>query len=288
VTAPILVTGASSAIGLRVVDRLRGQGRPVRCLVRRRPVANADELVQGDLGDSATLDAAVEGAEVIVHAAAITHARRSRDYVETNLIGTQRLLETAARHEVGRFVHVSTRAVSKSGGAYSVSKHQAEDAVREAPVEHTIVRLSEMYGGGTEGIDQIVARARRGAAIPVVGDGADRVCPMHIDDAAAALAGAVAAPVASGRTYTLGGECMTTREFAEACARVFSSDSRVLPVAIAAVAVLGALGRVLPLPVYPDQLARLRAADKPQVSPDAERDLGFRTRPLDEGLRGLP
>jgi hypothetical protein len=81
---------------------------------------------------------------------------------------------------------------------------------------------------------------------------------------------------------------MTTREFAEACARVFSSDSRVLPVAIAAVAVLGALGRVLPLPVYPDQLARLRAPDKPQVSPDAERDLGFRTRPLDEGLRGLP
>jgi len=59
VAAPILVTGASSAIGLRVVDHLRGQDRPVRCLVRRRPVVNADECVQGDLRDGSTLDAAV-------------------------------------------------------------------------------------------------------------------------------------------------------------------------------------------------------------------------------------
>jgi nucleoside-diphosphate-sugar epimerase len=287
VAAPILVTGGSSAIGSRVVDRLRGQGRPVRCLVRRRPVANADELVRGDLGDGSTLDAAVEGAGVVLHVAAVTHARRARDYVETNVMGTKRLLEAAARHDVGRFVHVSTRAISEAGGAYSASKHLAEDVVRDAAVEHTIVRLSEVYGGdGAEGIDRIVSRARRGAAIPVVGDGADRVCPMHIDDAAAALAGAVAAPLAGGRTYTLGGECLTTREFAEACVRAFATESRVWPVAVAAVAILGVLGRVLPLPIYPDQLARLRA-DKAQISPEAERELGFRTRPLADGLRSL-
>jgi nucleoside-diphosphate-sugar epimerase len=288
VAAPILVTGASSAIGTRVVEQLRGQGRPVRCLVRRRPVENVDECVQGDLGDGSTLDAAVEGAEVVLHLAAVTHARRSRDYLETNVAGTQRLLEAAARHGVLRFVYVSTRAVSETGGAYSRSKLQAERAVTDAPVEHTIVRLSEMYGGaGAEGIDQIVARARRGAAIPVVGEGAERVCPMHVDDAVAALVGAVAAPAAGGRTYTLGGECMSIREFAEACARAFSTVSRLRPVPVTAVAALGMLGRVLPLPVYPDQLARLRAADKPQVSPEAEQELGFRTRPLAEGLAAL-
>jgi nucleoside-diphosphate-sugar epimerase len=287
VAAPILVTGASSAIGLRVVEQLRGQGRPVRCLVRRRPVANVDELVRGDLGDASTLDAAVQGAEVVLHLAAVTHARRSRSYVETNLMGTQRLLDAAARHGVRRFVHVSTRAISDAGGAYSVSKRLAEEAVREAPVEHTIVRLSEMYGGaGAEGIDRIVSRARRGAAIPVVGDGADRLCPMHVDDAVAALVGAVAAPLANGRTYTLGGECLTTREFAEACARAFSTKSRLRRVPVAAVVALGVLGRVLPLPIYPDQLGRLRA-EKPPASPEAERDLGFRARPLAEGLASL-
>jgi nucleoside-diphosphate-sugar epimerase len=288
VAAPILVTGASSAIGTRVVERLRGQDRPVRCLVRRRPIANVDECVHGDLGDGRTLDAAVEGAEVVLHMAAVTHARRPRDYVETNVHGTQRLLEAAARHGVRRFVHVSTRAVSETGGAYSRSKLLAERAVTEAPVEHTIVRLSEMYGGaGAEGIDQIVARARRGAAVPVVGEGAERVCPMHVDDAVAALVGAVTAPAAGGRTYTLGGECMSIREFAEACARAFSTVSRLRPVPVTAVAALGLLGRVLPLPIYPDQLARLRAPDKPRVSPEAEQELGFRTRPLAEGLAAL-
>lgn len=109
---------------------------------------------------------------------------------------------------------------------------------------------------------------------------------MHVDDAVAALAGAVAAPAASGRTYALGGDCLTVREFAEACARAFSSASRVRPVPVTAVAALGLLGRVLPLPIYPDQLARLRA-EKAPISPDAERELGFRTRPLIEGLASL-
>ena len=245
-------------------------------------------VVRGDLLNGSTLDAAVDGVEIVVHLAAVTHARRPRTYIEVNLTGTVRLLDAAARHGVRRFVHVSTRAVSDAGGAYSRSKHMAEHAVGEAPVDHTIVRLSESYGGaGAEGIDQIVARARRGAAIPVVGDGADRICPMHVDDAVAALAGAVAAPAASGRTYTLGGECLTVREFAEACVRAFSSKSRIRSVPVVAVAALGQLGRVLPLPIYPDQLARLRAADKPEVSPEAEGELGFKTRTLDEGLAGL-
>lgn len=286
-SAPILVTGASGAVGSRVVAQLRDQGWAVRCLVRRRPVPNADEVVQGDLGDASTLDTAVEGAKAVLHLAAITHARRPRDYTETNLTGTERLLDAAARHGVRRFVHGSTRSISEAGGAYSVSKRLAEQAVRAAPVEHTIVRLSEMYGGaGSEGIDRIVSDARRGAPILVVGDGAARLCPMHVDDAAAALAGAARAPEASGRTYALGGECLTTREFAEACARVFSSESRVRSVPVTAVMALGLLGRVLPLPIYPDQLARLRA-EKAQVSPEAEAELGFRTRPLAEGLASL-
>jgi hypothetical protein len=49
----------------------------------------------------------------------------------------------------------------------------------------------------------------------------------------------------------------------------------------------GLLARVLPLPIYPDQLARLRAEDKPQPSAEAEQELGFHTRPLAEGLAAL-
>jgi hypothetical protein len=46
------------------------------------------------------------------------------------------------------------------------------------------------------------------------------------------------------------------------------------------VAVLALAGRVLPLPIYPDQLDRLRAP-KPPLSPEAGPDLGFKPRKLD-------
>jgi hypothetical protein len=58
-------------------------------------------------------------------------------------------------------------------------------------------------------------------------------------------------------------------------------------VPVIAVRAVGLLARVLPLPIYPDQLARLRAEDKPQPSSEAEQELGFRTRPLAEGLAAL-
>ena len=159
--------------------------------------------------------------------------------------------------------------------------------MRDAPVEHVIVRLPEIYGGGgREGLDDIVARARRGAAILLVGDGADRVCPMHVDDAALALAASVDTAAEGGRTYSIGGACMTTREFAEACVCAFGSRSRLRTVPVPAVDVMSRLSRVLPLPIYPDQLARLRAEKAPVVAGDAV-ELGVHPRPLGEGLAGL-
>jgi hypothetical protein len=50
--------------------------------------------------------------------------------------------------------------------------------------------------------------------------------------------------------------------------------------------VLGLVARVAPLPLYPDQLARLRAP-RPAPSPEAAAELGFAPRPLEAGLRGL-
>ena len=285
--APILVTGASGTVGSRIVERLRGEGWTVRCLVRRRRRAPDGDVVQGDLGDGGSLDRAVTGTQAILHLAALTHARRARDYTETNLNGTRRLLDAAARHGVRRFVHVSTRSINKAGGAYSVSKRQAEEAVRDAPVEHVIVRLPEIYGGaGSRGPGRHRRPRSPWRGDPLVGDGADRVCPMHVDDAALALAASVDTAAEGGRTYSIGGACVTTREFAEACVCAFGSRSRLRTVPVPAVEVMGRLSRVLPLPIYPDQLARLRAEKAPVVAGDAV-ELGVHPRPLGEGLAGL-
>jgi NADH dehydrogenase len=259
----------------------------VRGLVHRRPVAEADEQVAGDLGDDAALERAAAGIRAVLHLAARTHARRAGDYAEANAAGTRRLLEAAQRAGVVRFVHVSTRAIGARGGAYSESKRAAEALVRKSRLDWTIIRLPEVYGaGGGEGVDRIIAAARRGAPIPLVGAGQDEVCPIHRDDAVAALVAALDAPAASRRVYTLAGDCTTLRGFADACVEELGGG-RVICVPVGAVRVLAAAARVTPLPLYPDQLARLRAP-KPPGSPEARADLGFHPRPLREGLRSYP
>ncbi len=283
----VLVTGGAGRLGQRLLAELTRTGRPTRALVHRSDVAGATETLPGDLADPATLAAATDGAGAVVHLAAATHARDPNVYARVNVEGTRHLLAAARRSGVERFVHVSTRAISEEGGAYSRSKREAELLVEQSGLDFTIVRLPELYGtGGKEGVDRIVTLASLGRPIPLVGRGEDTVCPVHVDDAVSALAAALKPGAASGKIYTLGGECMSLEEFAQACTEAFGTSSRVVHVPTPLVAVLGFAGRVLPLPIYPDQLARLRAP-KPPVSPEAYDDLGFTPRGLTSGLAEL-
>ena len=73
VAAPILVTGGTGTLGRRVVARLRDAGYDVRVLSRRgRERGEGIEFLAGDLATGAGIDAAVEGAEIIVHCAGST------------------------------------------------------------------------------------------------------------------------------------------------------------------------------------------------------------------------
>ena len=283
----VLLTGAAGGIGRVLIPGLRAQGWHVRCLVHRRPAPDADEVVAGDLADPDSLARAVHGAHAVVHLAARTHARREIEYAEANVEGTRRLLTAAAATGVARFVHVSTRAIDASGGAYSRSKLAAERLVAASGLAWTIVRLPEVYGAGSaEGVDDVIARARRGAPIAVIGRGEDVVCPVHVDDVVGALAAAVDAPAAAARLYTLAGDCMTMRELADVSAQTFGQRSRIVSVPSTVLRVLSHVARVLPLPLYPDQFERLRAP-KPPRSPEAQADLGFAPCALGDGLRRL-
>jgi nucleoside-diphosphate-sugar epimerase len=280
----VLVTGGSGAVGSQLLRALGERGWRRRCLVHRRPVSDAEELLSGDLTDPSSLLPAVDGVTAIAHLAAVTHSRSPGRYNEVNFHGTKNLVDAAGRSGVERFLFVSTRAISPDGGAYSSSKHQAEGVVRACSLRWTIVRLPEVYGAeSVEGVDRMIELARRGGRIPVVGRGDDLICPAHVDDVIPACARALEAAAAVGRTYTLAGPCVTVRTFADAVGDVLRRPPRILRVPVAAASALATAARILPLPVYPDQLARLRSP-KPAASPEAESDLLFRPRSLQAGL----
>jgi dihydroflavonol-4-reductase len=121
-----LVTGATGFLGSHVARALAGRGENVRVLVR--PSSNLRALdgldVQrftGDLRNCVSLERALDGVQRVFHVAADYRlwARDPREIHESNVTGTQNLLNAARRSGVEKFVYtstVATIAVPREGG----------------------------------------------------------------------------------------------------------------------------------------------------------------------------
>ena len=173
----VSVTGGTGFIGGALVRRLLAQGAQVRVLAR--PSQRADELeamgavvVRGNLGDWEAIERAVEGAEVVYHTAAKVEGPGSRkEFIETNVAGTQNVFEACIRKGVPHVVHLSSIAVyglaergeritentpfdadPQRRDAYSQSKIEADEYAvaigRKTKLAVTILRPGVVYGPG--------------------------------------------------------------------------------------------------------------------------------------------
>jgi nucleoside-diphosphate-sugar epimerase len=119
------VTGATGFLGRYLVSYLAGQGHRCRCWYRPssdrgglEAYRDAIEWVPGELGQSGASRALVEGCDAVVHAALFHPGGRFMGgegelvpFVETNVVGTIRLVEAARAAGVSRLVFISTCAV---------------------------------------------------------------------------------------------------------------------------------------------------------------------------------
>lgn len=146
----ILVVGGTGDLGGRVVDRLRGDGEAVRCLVRRRSDHQRQEAagavtVVGDLTDRESLDRACGGADVVV-ATATSMARqlsgqRSPSMHDVDEVGMCLLVDAAEHAQVRRFVYVSYAGVDAAlGFPLERAKVAVESRLSQSPMTVCIVR----------------------------------------------------------------------------------------------------------------------------------------------------
>ena len=250
----ILVTGGAGFIGSNfVLDWLAGGGEPIVNLDKLTYAGNLENLapltgdprhvfVRGDIGDRELVAGllATHGIRAIVHFAAESHVDRSihgpEDFIETNIVGTFRLLEAARAHwsalpaadrDAFRFLHVSTDEVYGSlapddppfaetnqyqpNSPYSASKAASDHLVRGyhhtygLPVVTT--NCSNNYGPlqfPEKLIPLVIANALAGKPLPIYGDGRQIRDWLYVGDHCAAIRRVLAAG-RQGEVYNIGG-----------------------------------------------------------------------------------
>jgi len=181
------VTGGSGFVGRHLLTALKVRGTPARALARSTAalaaVAEAGgEPFEGDLSDVEKLRAGMEGCDTVFHAAAVVKGWGARsEFYETNVRGTERVLEAARAAGVKRLVHVSTEAVLVDGsplvgvdetmplpvrpiGDYPSTKGEAERRVLSVSSQDFVtvaVRPRFVWGAGDTSLFPQLAEAVR-------------------------------------------------------------------------------------------------------------------------------
>jgi dihydroflavonol-4-reductase len=312
------VTGGTGFIGGQLVRKLRGRGDEVVALVRSAGRAGrlaelGCEIVEGDLSSTDAIRRGIQGCDAVFHVAAVYKvgipASEHDAMYESNVRGTERVLDAAIEANAKRIVYVSTIGVfgnthgkvvdetyRRNGGDflswYEETKYQSHEVALDriakgAPV--VIVQPGGVYGPGDHSeLGNIIDQTRTGKLkmlmFPQTGFNL-----VHVEDVADGIVlahdkGQI------GESYVLGGELSTMGDLIKKVAALSDrkAPQREMPAALMKMAIpIGpVVGKVLGFPPNLGEL--IRSSDGVTywaTDEKARRELGYAPRDMDTGLR---
>lgn len=262
--AEYLVTGATGFVGRRLAERLVAMGAGVRLLVRRPEklppqLSAACEVIVGDLGDPASLDAAVAGVGVVFHCAANVRTwDRWSAYEAANIHGVENLIGAVVRcnPDLQRFVHLSsvdvygfpeapvdeTATLAKVDFPYGESKRQGELCLRRIAQQHgipyTILRPTNIVGPRSPFVERIGNELMSGLMLTIDG-GNVHAGLLHVDNLIDYMHWAAFSELSANETFNV-------RDRGDVSWGSFIHDLRAL---------IGGRGRVIDLPFITANMA---------------------------------
>lgn len=201
--ARYLITGGAGFLGINLCRFLLARGQDVVSL----DIADFDypereriEERRGDIRDRATVDAAMTGVDFVVHAAAALPLYPPEDIRTTDVDGTRNVIDSARKHDLKRFIHISSTAVygipdhhplreddRRAGvGPYGEAKMAAEDLCfeyREKGMIVPVLRPKSFVGPDRLGVFATLYEwASEGRGFPLLGDGGNRYQLLDVED----------------------------------------------------------------------------------------------------------
>lgn len=287
----VLVMGGTGFVGDHVVRHLAVNGFEVRVASRSPPrrLPTATAFVPADVTDPASIVAAMDGVDAVVHLTAIIVERASQTFERVNHQGTRNLIDAVQARGVERLVHLSALGAGPDERfPYLRSKWLAEEAVRASDLTWTILRPSALHGEGAGFFRPIVWTLRWAPVYPMVARGETRFQPLWIEDLARCVAASLRGEAARA-TLDLGGpEVMTFSDIVRLVMETLGKRRRVVPVPVWAARPFALVQEVRKDPLVTNQQLDMVVLDNTCALDSVERAFGFRpVRMADTDLRWL-
>jgi len=261
--AKLLITGGAGFLGINLIRYLLERGYEIASL----DIAEFDypdakdkiEIIRGDIRDKEAVERAMNGVDSVVHCAAALPLYPPDDIFTTNIDGTKLLLQSALKHNIERFVHISTTAVYgvpdhhpiyetdklDGVGPYGISKVEAEnicEEYREKGMCIPIIRPKSFVGPERLGVFAIFYEwAYEGHNFPILGRGNNRYQLLDVEDLCEAIYLTLTLPEDTvNDTFNIGATQFTTmREDYQAVLDYAGHGKKIIPIPAApAVAIL--------------------------------------------------
>ncbi|WP_373095040.1 UDP-glucose 4-epimerase family protein [Zhongshania sp.] len=253
----ILITGANGFVGSHLILRLSKFEYPVAGVVRAYRVNSPDCIVIGDIDEDTKWRPALDGCDVVIHAAARTHVMNEESgdvlgrFRKVNVQGTINLARQAAEVGVQRFIFISSIKVNGESTSvgdrfdeastaspidpYGISKYEAEQALfeisSETGMEIVVIRPPLIYGSGVKGNFAMLSRVvRRGLPLPLGAIQNSRTM-VGIDNLVSLIIACIEHPSAANQIF-LAGDCedLSTTELLRRVAKSMGRPCRLFPV----------------------------------------------------------
>jgi uncharacterized protein YbjT (DUF2867 family) len=230
----ILLTGATGYIGGRLLHRLEGADRRVRCLTRRPEalvgrVGPSTQVVAGDLLDRESLAAALSGVRTAYY---LVHSMGAPgDFEELDRRAAINFARAARDAGVGRMVYLGGLGSGDDLSAHLASRHEVGDILRNSGVATIELRASIVIGPGSASFETVRALVERLPAIPAPCWVETAAQPIAIEDVVDYLLAALTLDDTTGTVVEIGGgDRVTYAEVMREYARQRKLRRPVLPI----------------------------------------------------------